>query len=231
MKIKRVKTFIKGLDKAIDGGIPEGSLVLIAGKPGTMKSSLAFNILYQNALQKDKNGVYVTLEQSRSSLLANMENLGMSPGDLEKELSILDLGMIRKKLVNMTGQTWLEVFKTYLKNMCENMEINLLVIDSLAALQIMARLTEPREELFHIFQWLRDLEMTTFIVTEMEQGSDQFCRYGEDFLVDGIMLLDMSREGNTVNLYLSVVKMRQTNHKRGYIPLILDKDGFEIVAD
>ncbi len=231
MKTKRIKTFIKGLDKEIEGGIPKGSIVMIAGKPGTMKSSLAFNILYQNALQKDTNGVFVTLEQSRSSLVANMENLGMSLDDLEMKLSILDLGMIRKKLVNMTSQTWLEVFKMYLKNLCENMDISLLVIDSLAVLEIMARLTEPREELFHLFQWLKDLKMTTFIVTEMEQGSNQFCKFGEDFLVDGILHLDMSREGNTVNLYLSVVKMRQTNHKRGYMPLILDKDGFEIVAE
>jgi len=29
---------------------------------------------------------------------------------------------------------------------------------------------------------------------------------------------------------LSVVKMRQTGHKRGYFPLIYDKDGFELVA-
>ena len=51
MKIKRVKTFIKGLDKEIDGGIPKGSIVMIAGKPGTMKSSLAFNILYKKTLE------------------------------------------------------------------------------------------------------------------------------------------------------------------------------------
>ena len=30
MKIKRVKTFVKGLDKEMEGGIPEGSMVMIA---------------------------------------------------------------------------------------------------------------------------------------------------------------------------------------------------------
>lgn len=231
MKINRVKTFIKGLDKEMNGGVPEGSVVLIAGKPGTMKSSLAFNILYHNANQDDVSGVYVTLEQSRESLLLNMDGLGMKLSGLEKEISVLDLGMIRKKLTQLTNQTWMEVFKMYLQNLKKNMNIRVVVIDSLPVLEVMARFQNPREELFHFFEWLRDMDVTAFLITEMEQGSDKFCKYDEDFLADGIFHLDLKREGNMVNLFLSVVKMRQTGHKRGYSPLIFDKDGFEIVSD
>jgi KaiC/GvpD/RAD55 family RecA-like ATPase len=229
MAIKRVKTFVKGLDKEMNGGVPEGSMVLIAGKPGTMKSSFAYHILYKNAL-KGKGGVYVTLEQSKKSLVANMENLGMPLDKLETELSVLDLGLIRKKLIELGNQTWLEVFKMYIKNLRKNMDAKLLVIDSLAVLELMSKLTDPREELFHIFHWLKDMDVTAFIVTEMRQDSNEFCRYNEDFLSDGIMHIDMTRTGNTVNLYLAVLKMRQTNHKRGYFPLMLTKDGFEVVA-
>lgn len=231
MKVKRIKTYVKGLDKEMQGGIPAGSMVMVAGKPGTMKSSFAFNILYQNACQKDLNGVFVTLEQGRKSLTANMESLGMS--DIQslmgKELSILDMGMIRKKLTQLSNQTWMETLRMYLDNLNNNMNMNLLVIDSLAALEVMAKFTNPREELFFLFEWLKDLDVTTFVITEMTQGSDEFCKYGEDFLADGIMHLDMHRSGKSVNLFLSIVKMRQTNHKRGYYPLIFDKDGFEIV--
>ena len=52
MKTKRIKTYVKGLDEVMQDGIPEGSVVMIAGKPGTMKSSFAFNILYHNANRK-----------------------------------------------------------------------------------------------------------------------------------------------------------------------------------
>ena len=229
MKIKRVKTYVKGLDKEMQGGIPEGSMILVAGKPGTMKSSFAFNILYQNACQKDLKGVYVTLEQSRSSLIANMESLGMVVTAPEEELSILDLGMIRKKLTGLSDQTWMEAFKMYINNLKNNMDMSLIVIDSLAVLEVMAKFKRPREELFLLFEWLKDLDLTVIVITEMQQGSGEFCKYGEDFLADGIMHLDMNREGNTVNLFLSIVKMRQTSHKRGYYPMIFDKDGFEIV--
>ncbi len=231
MKIKRVKTFIKGLDEELSGGVPEGSVVLIAGKPGTMKSSLAFNILYHNANIDDVSGVYVTLEQSRESLLLNMDGLGMKLSGLEKEISVLDLGMIRKKLTQLTNQTWMEVFKMYLQNLKKNMNIKVVVIDSLPVLEVMARFQHPREELFHFFEWLRDMDVTAFLITEMQQSSEQFCKYDEDFLSDGIIHLDLKRENNMVNLFLGIVKMRQTGHKRGYSPLIFDKDGFEIVSD
>ena len=128
--MKRIKSYVKGLDNEMQGGIPDGSVILVAGKPGTMKSSFAFNILYHNANKDDKSGVYVTLEQGRDSLLANMEGLGMKLSGLEKEISVLDLGMIRKKLIQLTNQTWMEVFKMYLKNLKKNMDIKLVVIDS-----------------------------------------------------------------------------------------------------
>ena len=44
----RVKTYIQGLDEQMSGGVPKGHVVLISGMPGTMKSSVAFNILYNN---------------------------------------------------------------------------------------------------------------------------------------------------------------------------------------
>lgn len=231
MKTKRIKTYVKGLDEVMQGGIPEGSVVMVAGKPGTMKSSFAFNILYHNANKDDCSGVYVTLEQSRDSLLSNMDGLGMKLGGLEKEISVLDLGMIRKKLVQLTNQTWMEVFKMYLKNLKKNMDIDLVVIDSLPILEVMARFDSPREELFHFFEWLRDMDITAFLITEMEQGSDKFCQNSEDFLADGIMHLDLRRDENDVKLWLSIVKMRQTHHSRAYLPLIFDTDGFEVVTD
>src|SRR3989304_8165921 len=37
----RVRTYIQGFDEKLSGGIPEGSIVLLCGEPGTMKSTLA----------------------------------------------------------------------------------------------------------------------------------------------------------------------------------------------
>ena len=226
----RVRTYIRGLDEQLQGGVPKSHIVLIAGKPGTMKSSVAFNMLYNNAKNDGNACVYVTLEQSRESLLENMAGLGMDIKGLEAKLSVLDLGLIRKKLKQLANKSWLEVFKMYVDNLDKTMDITVLVIDSLPVLEVMAKFEDPRDDLFRFFEWLRDLEITTFLIAEMEQDSDRFCHNGEEFLSDGIVHLDLRRDDRQVNLFLSVVKMRKTAHRRGYYPLIFDEGGFEVVT-
>lgn len=230
MAVKRIKTYIRGLDEQLQGGVPQGHVVLIAGKPGTMKSSVAFNIAYHNAREDGSGCVYVTLEQSRDSMLGNMAGLGMEIKGLEKKLSVLDLALIRKKLKDLSNKTWVEVFKMYVNNLRRSMDISVLVIDSLPVMEVMGKFENPRDDLFKFFEWLRDLNITTFLIAEMEQDSDKFCRYGEDFLSDGIIHLDLRQEDRAVNLFLSIVKMRKTAHKRGYFPLIFDEGGFEVVT-
>ncbi|MEK6851193.1 MAG: ATPase domain-containing protein [Candidatus Thermoplasmatota archaeon] len=230
MTEERIRTYVRGLDEQLQGGIPAGHVVLLAGKPGTMKSSISFNMLYGNAKNDGRGAVYVTLEQSRESLLANMAGLGMDATGLEKKLSVLDLSLIRKKLKQLSNKSWIEVFKMYVENLDKTIDISILVIDSLPVLEVMGKFEDPRDELFRLFEWLRDLGITSLLITEMQQDSDKFCENGEDFLSDGIIHLDLRREDRNVDLYLSVVKMRKTAHARGYYPLIYDEGGFELVV-
>src|SRR3970040_2469963 len=117
MAEERIRTYVRGLDEQLQGGVPAGHVVLVAGKPGTMKSSFSFNMLYHNAKEDGRGGVYVTLEQNRESLLANMAGLGMDATGLEKRLSVLDLSLIRKKLKQLSNKSWIEVFKMYIDHL------------------------------------------------------------------------------------------------------------------
>ena len=230
-EIKRIKTYVRGLDRLIQNGIPEETVTLIVGLPGTMKSSLAFSILYNNSIHEKIGGLYVSLEQSAPSLIDNMAGLGMKLDKYNELLQILDLGLIRRKLQQMTAQAWIEVFKAYISNLHEKSGFKLLVIDSLPVMEMLAKFKEPREDLFYLFEWLREMKLTTFLIHEMEKNDTAFAKFGEDFLSDGIFHLDLRRDINTVNLFLSVMKLRKTNHRREYYPLIFDTKGFEIVTD
>ncbi len=226
--MERVKTYVKGLDENLQGGVPDGSIVLLGGSPGTMKSSLGFNILYNNALEEGKKGVYISLEERRDSLIKNMKGLGMDWEDVSKNMSILDLGLIRSRMTELDNKAWMEVFKMYVKNLRKNLDNEFLVIDSLPVLETMAEFKNPRKELFQFFEWIRNLDVTAFLIHEMPPEEFSFSNAGEGFLSDGIFHLELRREANNVNLFLSVMKMRKTNHPRDYFPLIYD-DGFEIV--
>ena len=100
----RLKTHIDGFDRILEGGVPTGHIVLLAGTPGTMKSSLSYYMLYNHALENNVCSVYVTLEQSRESLLRQMEKMGMHTDSVKDQLNVLDLGIIRKKIVKLIGQ-------------------------------------------------------------------------------------------------------------------------------
>ena len=53
----RIQTFIKGLDETMEGGVPKGHVVLLTGMPGSMKSSVGWNILHKNAKNKNIKGI------------------------------------------------------------------------------------------------------------------------------------------------------------------------------
>ena len=75
--------------------------------------------------------------------------------------------------------------------------------------------------------------MSIFIISEMlDPDKELFGMFGvEDFLADGIVHLDLEKDGRRVNLFLSVFKMRKTNHDRSYYPLLFDGNRFEIITD
>jgi KaiC/GvpD/RAD55 family RecA-like ATPase len=230
MSDERIQTFIKGLDENMEGGIPKGYVVLLTGMPGSMKSSVGFNILYNNAKHKKTKGIYISLEQGRDSLMEQMDRLHMPVAELESLISVVDIGYLRLNSEGMEyGDSWNSVFRMYAENMKEAQNYELLVIDSLAALEVLADVKNKRAELFHLFGWLRGLGVTTFIISEASTNQD--IMRDEDFLADGVIHLDLRREGENVNLYLGVAKMRKTNHFRKYCPLIFDQNGFEVNTD
>jgi KaiC/GvpD/RAD55 family RecA-like ATPase len=225
---EHVKTYIDGFDDKLQGGIPAGSVVLLVGQPGTMKSSVAFNMLFNNAKDKGLRGLYVTLEQGSKSLTNHMAAMGMNQKEVFDKLEIIDIGLIRKKLTQLQDQSWVQVFKMYTKNLKDTNDYQLLVIDSLPVLNVLAKFDNPREELFHLFEWLRDLNVTTILITEMTPDTAKFAHHGEDFLADGIIYLRMAEIGDiSVQRQIRCVKMRAVNHNGDYHSLLFDSGRFK----
>ncbi len=220
--VDRYKTFIRGFDEELGGGIPEGHLILVSGTPGTMKSSVAYNILYNNIKHEDSQGVYVSLEQSRENLLFQIESLGLADID-ELKLTILDMAKIRKEVDMTKERPWLDILKKHLVYLKESLNFDLLVIDSLPVAEMLSNVEDERAYLFYFFEWIRDLKVTSFIISEI--STDPSKVYPEEFLADGIILLTMERVNEVdVSRRIRCVKMRGVNHNTGYFTLEF-KDG------
>lgn len=230
MERTRVKTYVRGFDEAVGGGLPEGYVVLVSGAPGTMKSSLAFSILYQNALREGKKGAYFTLEQSKDLLLEHMASMGMADEKAWENLVMMDMGNIRKNLNYMQGRgTWLELFKMYCNNVMKTEKLACLVVDSLDVLETMAKMQDRRSELYFLFEWLRDLGPLTLLLSEQPLEAGGGRQPDEAYLADGIIQLEMHAASDLfVQRRVRVTKMRSTKHDTGYYALTYEDGGFEV---
>ncbi len=234
--MRTYKTYIRGFDEEIEGGIPEGHVVLVAGPPGTMKSSLAYSVLYNNALHEGVPGVYVTMEQDRESIEYQLVKMGLDPKRVGEKVRVQDLSRIRRGVEELRGaarfgspveKPWLDVLKRHLEDVKAADDFSLLVLDSLPVLEIISGLRERRIGLFHFFGWLKTLKVTSFVISET--SADPMSVRDEDFLADGIFSLTMDRVGE-LDVYRRIrcVKMRGVNHNPGIFTLEFHDGAFHV---
>ncbi len=227
----RVRTFVEGLDATLEGGIPWGHLVLIEGSPGTMKSSLAFSILLQNAAREGLHCLYLSLEERTSSLLKQMGSLGLKLEVPRGSLVVLD----PKTATNLLGERpdWIEALQAGIASIKAQRGLDLITIDSLEALEVLAKFKDRRREMYRLFEWLRDQDLTSFVITERPDwiiaGHVLQGRWDEDFLADGVIHLRMHMVSDVdAQRRLRVVKMRGTRHETGYLAMVLDDGRFRV---
>src|SRR2546428_642119 len=141
-----IPTHVAGLDAALGGGIPAGAIVLVAGTPGTMKSSLIYNMMYHNA-KAGRRGLYITLEQTTESLRMAMERMGYDPID-EGKLYVLDLGVLRTSLKKAEAtKDWVGILVDIVREAVSANGYEILALDSMEALYALANFEVPRRGL------------------------------------------------------------------------------------
>ena len=225
---KRIKTYISGFDDILDGGIPEEHIVLISGGPGTYKSSITLNLLSNNVGTDDNRAVYISLEESKESLEATARGLGLKGWD-ERDLLIADVSKIRLEQKEAdTAKNWMNILEKYIMRRVSE-GFNLVAIDSMSALDSLTEFSNPRKELFQFFGFLKNLDITVFMITEAYDEQEKYGRYGEDFLSDGIIQLKYRHVSETeIQLWIRCVKMRQVEHTKNYYALLFEQGKFQI---
>ena len=236
---KCYKLNIEGLDDKMDEGIPDKHIVLIAGTPGTMKSTLAYYTLLANAQSGNAKALYLTLEQDKDNFMYHLNKIGFGD-NAEGRMNLFDLTTTREQWLKWKkdgrgaeaegtgGKSSLDTFKNQLETLKGAMDFNLLAIDSLPVVEMMFQMKDPRDDLFQFFKWLKTLGVTTMLITEMTQDSPKFSKHDIDFLADGIIKLSMEQVSPTkVQRQIQVIKMRGVNHTTDPFELRLANNKFE----
>ncbi len=224
-----LKMHIQGYDEYLQGGIPEGHIVLISGGPGTLKSSISFNFLYHNAMVGNKC-LYLSFEQTQDSIVRQMKKFGYNLNLVRGNLRVHDTRKWRELLEEAKVEGGklpsVSVFKEVVK-IIETIEAKILVLDSLNSLYVLSNFLNPRDDLYKFFKKLRDLKITAFLISEVRGDSNVFGVYDEDYLADGIFHLVTEKvKGEDVVRKIRCVKMREVDHATGYFTISFEGGKF-----
>jgi circadian clock protein KaiC len=208
MILKRISTGIASLDALIEGGIPVGATVLVAGNPGTGKTILTAHFLYEG-LSKGETGVYVSFSESKKQFYDNFERFGMRFLDFEKDnkFAFLNFASVNKDGIGDALEEVLDVSR--------KLGAKRVVIDSFSAILLaFDNINEARITLHVVLgKMLRSEGITNMLIAEVPVGTHNIGSGMEEFVADGIIQLEQGHT-DAVPATLKVVKMRATSMSR-----------------
>jgi len=230
----RVPTGIEGLDPLIQGGLPRGSVNLIAGPAGSGKTLLATQFAYNGATTFGEPAAYLALEESRESVARVMAGFGMDLAGLEEsgKFVLVDLGAVRAGSSPDGVAVGLRELEDFLRSCIAATRVKRVVLDSLCAVGLRYRsLSDLREEMFSFTRFLRDTGVTSLLITESPEGG-RLTRYGiEQFLADSFLHLALEDVKGELRRVLTVRKMRFTKHDTGKHPVHITRDGLVVAEE
>jgi len=223
MTLDRVPTGIKGFDPLIDGGFPRGSLILLAGNPGTGKTIFGANFAYHGATDYNENSVYASFAEGKKVFYEHMQPLGMDFEKLEKEgkFKILDLTVMKEPGASSILELILDnVFRMGAKR---------LVIDSFSAIsQAFGEKLDARMVLHLILgRLVRQAGCTVLLIIEIPIGSTQIGLGIEEFVADGVLFLRRKELEGRLIREVEILKLRGTEVKQHKYLFSL-KNGFQV---
>jgi circadian clock protein KaiC len=226
LRRKRIKTYIEGFDKKLNGGLPHGSVVLLAGAPGTMKSSLAYSVLYNNAKRGIK-GIYLLFGQNKSSLLEQLLEMGLGTECIPDRVNLIDF-TVEHMVAGKEGMD-LEFIKRSVDDAIKVDRYELLAVDHLEALMALTGIEGDRIGLFRLFSWLKGLGLTVLVLSEKQPEFSRGGRFEECYLADGLIhLVQIDIIGQATQRRIRCIKMRNTQHSTNYFNLIFADGRFMV---
>ncbi|MBC7540865.1 MAG: hypothetical protein H7281_18735 [Bacteriovorax sp.] len=223
-KIPRILTHISNLDEILGGGLPEGTITIIAGSPGTGKTILSQQICFPNATSDSPVLFFQTLSEPTAKTLKYLSQFKFfDPGKIANDIiEFIDLGGILK----------LESVQEGIDQMMEHVKRvkpSFVVIDSFKVFEDLAKSREElRKFTYGVAVNLMAWECTTLLLGEF---NDSDLESNPLFsIVDGVIKLKIKLESGEQQRFIQVVKMRGTNHSRDEHAMSISEDGIGVYA-
>jgi len=223
----RLRTGIHELDDMLRGGFLPGDAVLLAGRAGTGKTTLAIQQLVNGATQFGENGIYVTFEQLPNQIYRDSQSLGWDIRKLEDEDKFRLICTSPNILLENGGG------ENILSEPIKEINAQRIVVDSLSHLAMFTSHDDLRRELYRLIMLLKAKGLGSLLIWENDERSDQskaLADRGISFLVDCIVSLKPVEIESTVRKALVVWKMRGSDHDKRLRQYEITSHGIEVSA-
>jgi len=234
--VERVVTGIAGLDEILNGGIPKRNVVLLSGGPGTGKSILGQQYLY-NGLLRGEPGVLVVLEEHPVQVRISMSQFGWDVRAYEekKTFAIVDaftagIGEAAKRekyVVRDPGD--FQLLLDVLRDAINDVNAERAVVDSVSTLYI-TKPTMARGMILQLKKVLSGMGCTSILISQVSVTERGFGGPGVEHAADGIIRLDLDEVDGELKRSIIVWKMRGTSHSMRRHPFVITNKGIEIKA-
>lgn len=228
---KFVKSGIPGLDKVLGGGFLQGSITTIGGPTGAGKSTFAMQFLYGGAIKYGEPGLYISIEDSKESMLFHMSGYKWDIEKAEKEQKLVFLDYPVYEIDQFLQQYGA------IQEIINTSGIKRVAIDSIMPIAFYFKREDERKKGFLKFiDNIRKWGTTTMIVSEDTTVSSfdaiPNTAYGIESFTDGWINIsyrpDPKKKNERVRM-IEVLKMKGVHHSMRVYPVSVGDEGFKVV--
>ena len=222
----RVPFGIKALDAMLCGGFLPGSANLIEGAPGTGKTTLAMEFIYNGITKYNEPGLIITFEEFPQQYYHDALQFGWDFKALEAKGQLKVVFSEPK-----TALAELEKVDGEFIKLIEDMDIRRVAIDSMTHFESLSiDVHELRELETNFINALRREGVTTVLLRENDSLLGQMNKVTSKipFIVDTYMLLRYVEMDSSIHKALLVLKMRGSDHDKDIRGFKITEKGIEV---
>ena len=240
---ERVSTGLSELDVLLHGGLPQNSITLVSGTPGSGKTILCYHYI-EAGIEKGEKCLFLTSDERVGNILQQAEELGfhfqqaIESGLLKFMYLDLDKASIHREMEEELRKG--DYHRIVLDSLTPVAEAPVWMTSGGSEIIPSSDRTTPttayplgsapatRIHVRRMLSILNKEHCTSMVTSEIPEGSRCLSRDSiSEFLADGILLLDLDTTMDRRKL--SVRKMRGTKHTLKPVNIMISEGGIKFV--